>query len=130
MRPCSVAWHSTAWLDLKNPCCLLSIVYCPSQELVYNASPLVCDLTCCRPLSPADADAALRCSIPSVSQVVCRQIGLLAMQQQLTVKRLLEPAVPDIAQQVAAAAKGDWTRRLPHPQPVPLPLVTVVACSK
>ena len=28
MRPCSVAWHSTAWLDLKNPCCLLSVVYC------------------------------------------------------------------------------------------------------
>ena len=111
---------------------------------MYNASPLVCDLTCCRPLSLLASFLlqpmlTVRCAalsplcplcVPSVSQVVCRQIGLLAMQQQLTVKRLLEPAVPDIAQQVAAAAKGDWTRRLPHPRPVPLPLVTVVACLK
>ena len=36
MRPCSVAWHGMERFGLTNPC-LLSIVYCPSQELVYNA---------------------------------------------------------------------------------------------
>jgi hypothetical protein len=43
--------------------------------------------------------------------VFCAQVNLLPLQQQLVMKRVLEQSVPDIHEQVLAAAKSDWKSR-------------------
>ena len=43
-------------------------------------------------------------------QILLGQLAILPLQQQITLKKLLEASIPDIDALVAAAGRSDWNR--------------------